>query len=50
MTALVGVVMYNYIKIRDVGASQPAESLPERNTKVGFWSTQAMLCKLNIIE
>jgi hypothetical protein len=31
--ALVGVVMYNYIKIRDVGATQPPESLPERNTK-----------------
>ncbi|XP_071723766.1 probable sugar phosphate/phosphate translocator At3g17430 [Rutidosis leptorrhynchoides] len=30
--ALVGVVMYNYIKVKDVKASQP-ESLPERMTK-----------------
>jgi len=31
--ALVGVVMYNYIKVKDVRATQPPESLPERNTK-----------------
>jgi len=31
--ALVGVVMYNYIKVKDVRAAQPTESLPERNTK-----------------
>ncbi|KAF3944726.1 hypothetical protein CMV_028834 [Castanea mollissima] len=32
--ALCGVVMYNYIKVKDVRASQqPAESLPERITK-----------------
>ncbi|KAB1213760.1 hypothetical protein CJ030_MR5G021892 [Morella rubra] len=32
--ALCGVVMYNYIKVRDVRASQqPAENLPERITK-----------------
>jgi len=33
--ALFGVVMYNYIKVRDVRASQlPVESLPDRITKV----------------
>jgi len=33
--ALCGVVMYNYIKVRDVRASQnPVESLPDRITKV----------------
>ncbi|GLT91419.1 hypothetical protein SLE2022_093070 [Rubroshorea leprosula] len=32
--ALCGVVMYNYIKVRDVRASQPSsDSLPERMTK-----------------
>lgn len=34
-TALCGVVMYNYIKVRDVKASQPtADSLPDRINKV----------------
>jgi hypothetical protein len=33
--ALCGVVMYNYIKVRDVRASQiTAESIPDRITKV----------------
>jgi len=36
--ALCGVVMYNYIKVRDVRASQsPAEIIPERMTKVSSW-------------
>lgn len=35
--ALCGVVMYNYIKIKDVRASQtPSESIPERITKVSL--------------
>lgn len=34
-TALCGVVMYNYIKVRDVKASQiTAETLPDRINKV----------------
>lgn len=33
--ALCGVVIYNYIKIKDVKATQPiADSLPDRITKV----------------
>lgn len=33
--ALCGVVMYNYIKIKDVKATQPIpDSLPDRITKV----------------
>ncbi|CAL5412929.1 unnamed protein product [Camellia sinensis] len=32
--ALCGVVMYNYLKVKDVGSSQlPADSIPERITK-----------------
>lgn len=35
--ALCGVVIYNYIKVRDVRSSQlPPESIPERMTKVGI--------------
>ena len=35
--ALCGVVMYNYIKVKDVRASQQsAEGLPERMTKVNL--------------
>lgn len=43
-TALCGVVMYNYIKVKDVRASQlPAESLPERIAKVGILRTDIYL-------
>lgn len=36
-SALCGVVMYNYIKVKDVRATQhPPESLPERNAKVSL--------------
>ncbi|KAJ8450773.1 hypothetical protein Cgig2_021245 [Carnegiea gigantea] len=36
--ALCGVVMYNYLKVRDVRSSQAAsERIPERVAKVGFW-------------
>lgn len=35
--ALCGVVMYNYIKVKDTRASQlPPESLPERMAKVSI--------------
>jgi hypothetical protein len=34
--ALCGVVMYNYIKVKDVRAQQSVEGLPERMTKVNF--------------
>ena len=37
--ALCGVVMYNYIKVKDVKASQlPSDSIPERMNKVGLLS------------
>lgn len=37
VAALCGVVMYNYIKVKDVRASQlSAESIPERLTKVSL--------------
>lgn len=42
--ALCGVVMYNYIKVKDVRASQlPAESIPDRLTKV-YYPQSSLTC------
>lgn len=38
-SALCGVVLYNYLKVKDVRASQASELLPERITKVTHHET-----------
>lgn len=45
--ALCGVVMYNYIKVKDVRASQlPMDSIPDRMSKVSFlYLLNTCICK-----